>query len=181
MSAAVEFKTLASREVYRSRWMKLREDEFERPDGSHGVFTVVDKADFAVIAAVQHGRIHLVEQYRYPLHGRFWEMPQGSWEFNAVDPHQLAVAELREETGLLARTMRHVGRLFLAPGYSSQGCHVFFATDLEQGEASLEDSESDLVACAFELPAFESMLRDGVIQDATTHAAWGLLRLKGMV
>lgn len=175
-----EFKTLASREVYHSRWMKLREDDFERPDGSRGVFTVVDKADFAVIAAVQDGRIHLVEQYRYPLRGRFCEMPQGSWEFTEVDPLQLAVAELREETGLRARTMRCVGRLSLAPGYSSQGCHVFFATDLDQGPPAREDSESDLISRAFELAAFEQMLRDGVIQDATTHAAWGLLKLHEM-
>jgi len=177
---SAEFRTLASREIYRNRWMTLREDDFERADGSRGTYSVVDKADFAVIAAVQDGRIHLVEQYRYPLGGRFWEMPQGSWEFTEVDPLQLAVAELREETGLLARSMRRVGRLSLAPGYSSQGYHVFFATDLEQGTPALEDSESDLISRTFELAAFEQMLRDGVIQDATTHAAWGLLKLHGI-
>jgi ADP-ribose pyrophosphatase len=178
---SAEFRTLASREIYRNRWMKLREDDFERDNGSRGTYSVVDKADFAVIAAVQDGRIHLVEQYRYPVRGRFWEMPQGSWEFDAVDPLELAVAELREETGLRARTMRRVGQLFLACGYSSQSYHVFFATDLEHGDAAPEDSESDLISRSFDLPAFENMLRDGVVKDATTVAAYGLLKLHALV
>ena len=176
-----EIETLGSTVVYKNRWMSLREDSIVRADGSAGLYSVVDKPDFAVIAAVSDGEIHLVEQYRYPVKGRFWEMPQGSWEEQTVDPLVLAAAELREETGLVAGSMLHAGRLYLAYGYSSQAYDVFLASDLKAGENQLDAEEVGLICRAFKLGYFEDMLKDGTIRDATTVAAYGLLRLKGML
>ena len=113
-----EIATRSSRIAYQTRWMTVREDQIERADGQQGLYSVVEKSDFVVVAAVQDGMIHLVEQYRYPVGQRFWEMPQGSWEGRQIDPLELARAELREETGLLAAEMRHAGRLYLAYGFS---------------------------------------------------------------
>ena len=67
------------------------------------------------------------------------------------------------------------------PGLATQGYHVYLATGLTQGPPALEQSEQDLVSRAFPLAAVEAMLRDGTIKDATTHAAYGLLRLKGLL
>jgi len=176
-----EIETLGSTVVYKNRWMSVREDSIVRADGSAGLYSVVDKPDFAVIAAISDGEIHLVEQYRYPVKGRFWEMPQGSWEGQTVDPLALATAELHEETGLIAGSMQHAGRLYLAYGYSSQAYDVFLASDLEAGENQLDAEEVGLISRAFTLSRFEDMLKDGTIRDATTIAAYGLLRLKGML
>ncbi len=176
-----EISTRSSRVVYQNRWMTVREDGIVRADGSTGIYGVVDKPDFAVIAAIADGQIHLVEQYRYPVRARYWEMPQGSWEAGEIDPLQLAIAELREETGLRAKTMLHVGHIFQGYGFSSQGYNVYLATDLEQREAATEAEESDLIARAFSLSEFERMLIDGTIKDATTIAAYGLIRLKGLI
>jgi len=77
-----EIETLESRVVYQNKWMSVREDKIRRASGVEGIFGVVDKADFVVILPIQDGYIHLVEQYRYPVEGRFWELPQGSWEEN---------------------------------------------------------------------------------------------------
>jgi ADP-ribose pyrophosphatase len=176
-----EIETLDSTVVYKNRWMSVREDAIVRADGSTGLYSVVDKPDFAVIAAVSDGEIHLVEQYRYPVKVRFWEMPQGSWEEQTVDPRVLAKAELREETGLIAGSMQHAGRLYLAYGYSSQAYDVFLASDLQPGENQLDAEEVGLIARAFKLGRFEDMLKDGTIRDATTVAAYGLLRMKGML
>ena len=176
-----EVKAVDSRIVYQNRWMTVREDNVVRINGSRGVYGVVEKRDFAVIAAVQDGCIHLVEQYRYPVKGRYWEMPQGSWETQDVDPATLAAAELREETGLVARKMAHAGHLFLAAAYSTQGYNVFLASDLEQGRAEPDSDEAGLVARKFTLKEFEAMIFDGTIKDATTVAAFALLRIKGLL
>lgn len=69
MSAHPEIRTLSSHVVDANRWMTVREDAVERGDGSRGIYGVVEKPDFAVIAAIQDGRVHLVEQYRYPCVG----------------------------------------------------------------------------------------------------------------
>jgi ADP-ribose pyrophosphatase len=176
-----EIETTGSRLVYQNRWMTVREDTILRSTGSSGIYGVVDKPDFAVIAAIAASQIYLVEQYRYPVKGRYWELPQGSWEKQSADPLALAVAELREETGLIAASMTHVGHLFQAYGYSSQGFDVYVATQLTQLESRLDPEEAGLVARPFEVSCVEAMMRAGEIKDATTMAAFGLLRLKGLV
>jgi len=176
-----EIETTGSTVVYKNRWMTLREDAIVRADGSTGLYSVVEKPDFAVIAAVSDGEIHLVEQFRYPVQARFWELPQGSWEDQTVDPLELAKAELREETGLTAGSMMHAGRLFLAYGYSRQAYDIFLATELVKGETQLDVEELGLISKPFKLEDVEDMIRDGRIMDATTVAALGFLRLSGLL
>lgn len=161
--------------------MSVREDKIIRPDGSRGIYGVVEKPDFAVIAAIDAGRIFLVEQYRYPVAERFWELPQGSWEKGSLDPLSLAKAELREETGLVASSMVHAGHLFLAYGFSNQGYDVFLASDLQQFTPILEPEEQGLITQSFSLSEFESMIGNGTIKDATTIAAYSLLNIKGLL
>ena len=71
MRAAIT--TVTSTEIYRNRWMTLREDQILRADGSQGIYSVIEKDDFVVIVAVQDDEIYLVEQYRYPLGKRTLE------------------------------------------------------------------------------------------------------------
>src|SRR4051812_41155775 len=70
-----------------------------------------------VIVPLNGNRLHLVEQFRYPVGARYWELPQGSWEEAPdADPLELARGELQEETGLRAAKMIEVGHLFEAYG-----------------------------------------------------------------
>lgn len=177
----MEIKQTASREIFRSRWMTLREDSIERPSGAQGQYGVVEKRDFAVIAAVEGEQIYLVQQYRYPVQARFWELPQGTCETAQLTPEELAATELREETGLLAREMIHAGHLFLAYGFCTQGYDLFLARGLTQGENALEPEEEGLICQAFAISEVEQMILNGEIKDATTVAAFGLLRMKKLL
>src|SRR5437660_3306264 len=105
-----EIDTISTRLAYENRWMRLREDQIRRGDGSSGIYCVVEKPDFALIVPKEDdGRLHLVEQFRYPVQGRYWEFPQGSWEqMPNADPLDVARGELREETGLVASKMTYV-------------------------------------------------------------------------
>ena len=174
-----EIETTASTVVYRNPWMTVREDAIRRADGAAGVYGVVEKLDFAVVAAIGDGHVHLVEQYRYPVSGRYWELPQGASHDPALEPLKVARAELREETGLVAATMTHVGRLFQSYGFSTQAFDLFVATGLEQHAMQLEAEEEGLIAKAFPLAVFEAMIRDGSIRDSATVASFALLRLEG--
>jgi len=103
----------STRVVYETWHMRLREDGIRRPDGSAGTYSYVEKPDFALIIPVENGGFHLVEQYRYPVRMRCWEFPQGTLPGMAVadDPEHLAREELRQETGLTASVLRHLGHL----------------------------------------------------------------------
>lgn len=181
MTAAIA--ATSTRVVYENRWMRVREDAIRRLDGSDGIYGVVEKADFVVIAPVEaDGRLHLVEQFRYPVGGRYWELPQGSWEdAPGTDPLDVARGELCEETGLEAQELLHAGHLFQAYGYATQGYHVFLARSLTHREMVRMQEEQDLVTKSFGVAEVERMIRDGEIRDATTVAALGLLRLKGFL
>ncbi|HEX3983784.1 MAG TPA: NUDIX hydrolase [Acidisoma sp.] len=172
---------ISSRLVYENRWLRLREDRVLRLDGSEGIYSVLERAEFAVICPVQDCDIYLVEQFRYPIGQRTWEFPMGTWEWQEVAPETLAAAELREETGLIARNLREIGRIVQAAGYSNQEGRVFFATDLTPGTAERETEEQDMVLGRFTTAAVEQMIRDGVIRDAVTIAAFAQARLLGLL
>lgn len=169
--------TLASREVYRNRWMRLREDEILRSNGQKGIYAVAEKDDAAIILPIDNGRVWLVEQFRYTIQQRALELPQGSWEQTAAEPEELARGELREETGLHAAQMIRLGMLWIAYGFTRQKQHVFLATGLTQKETDRDAEEHDLSVHSVPLEEFERLMREGAIADASTVAAWGLYQL----
>lgn len=171
-------ETLSSRQVYANSWMTVREDAVRRPDGTDGIFGVIDKPTAAVVIPRDGDRLHLVEQFRYPVGARRWEFPMGTAPERAeVDPAQLAARELAEETGLVAGRMELLGRLDIAPGMSSQREHVFLATGLTAGAPDREHQEQDMRTAWFTVAEFEAMVGDGRIVDAQTLAAYLLLLL----
>ena len=169
--------TLSTREVYRNHWMRLREDEILRSNGKKGIYGVVEKHDAAIILPIDEGRIWLVEQFRYTIQERAWELPQGGWEMEVEDPAELARGELKEEIGVDAAQMTHLGTLWLAYGFLCQKQYVFLATGLTATEKDPDAEEHDLVVRSVTLPEFEAMMLDGVIRDACTLSAWGLYLL----
>ena len=173
----MSIKTLSSREVYRNPWLRVREDQVERSNGVHGIYGVVDKDDCAIILPIQGDTIYLIEQYRYTVQQRCLELPQGGWETPGVDPEELARGELREETGLVAAHMTHLGETWIAYGFVRQKQHVYLATGLVPGKTDPDSEEHDLVLRAVSTSQFEQMLLDGTIRDGCTLAAWGLYRL----
>ncbi len=174
----VPVRQLSSREIYRNPWLTVREDEIEREDGSRGIYSVIDRPDFAVIVPAENGGFHLVSQYRYPVAGRFWEFPQGSFpDWRPVDPIELARAELAEETGLRARSLTDLESLFGWHGASGQVFTVVVATGLAQGEPDREIGEQDMQHRWVSRSEFEQMIHQGRIRDNSTLAAYALLML----
>jgi 8-oxo-dGDP phosphatase len=171
---------IASREIYRNPWMVLREDDIRRPDGSSGIYSVVDKPTYALVIPHDGHRFGLIEQFRYPVGARRWEFPQGTApDLAAVEPSELAERELREETGLRASSFEALGQLEVAPGLSSQRGWVFLATGITEGEPDREHEEQDMRSAWFSRDDVEQMIRSGVITDAQSIAAYGLFLLRG--
>lgn len=170
--------TVNSREIYANPWMTLREDAVRFPDGTDGVYGVVDKPDYALVIPLDGDRVCLVEQYRYPLQTRRWEFPQGTAPDRAeMEPDALAARELAEETGVRARHMARLGTLDVAPGLSNQRGTVFLATGLTPGAPARETTEQDMRSGWFGRAEFERMIVDGTVADAQSVAAYTLLLL----
>lgn len=166
--------TLASREIYRNPWMRLREDRILRSNGKEGIYGVVEKDDAAIILPIDGDRIWVVEQFRYTIQEQAVELPQGGWEMAIENPEELARGELKEETGLHAESMVYLGQLWIAYGFTRQKQHVFLATGLSHVEKEPDEEEHDIVVRSVTIAEFEQMILDGVVRDGCTVAAWGL-------
>ena len=175
-----EITQITSRVAYENPWLRVREDTVRHADGSPGLFGVVERRPFVVLVPWQDGCITMVQQYRYPVRRRLWELPMGTCE-PGVPPLQTAATELREETGLLAASLEPIATVFQGAGYSDQCGHVFLATGLRQGPAAREASEQGMVQRAMELAEIEAMIRAGTLQDAISLAAFALLRFRGLL
>lgn len=173
-----DIRTLGSRVVYQDSWIRLRQDRIERRDGSQGTYAVVEKRDFALVIPAENGGFHLVEEYRYPIQRRTWSFPQGGFPAGQTgEAADLARLELRQETGFTARELTRLGFLHCSHGTTNQACHLFLATGLAAGAPERELEEQDMRQQWVTRDRFEEMVRDGVVTDDSTLAAYALLLL----
>ena len=174
-------KMITSREVYRNRWTRVREDVVERSNGQRGIFGVVDKDPACIVIPLERSDdgdyLWLVRQFRYTVDGTYYELPQGGWEKADVDPEEMARGELAEETGLRAKCVTPLAALWIGYGVMRQLHHIFLAEGLSQGETQRDPEEHDMTVHRVAVSDFEAMLLDGRIMDNCTAAAWGIYRV----
>lgn len=169
------FELLASENVYRGRAFAIRRDRVRLPDGRTTNLDIVEHVGSVVILPVdEEGRLLFVRQYRHAAGLDLLELPAGTLEQDEA-PEACARREVREETGMAAGQLEHLGGFYLAPGYSTEYMHVFLATDLYP---------APLVADADEFLSVEKIaIRDvfdlserGLLPDAKSLAACFLAR-----
>jgi 8-oxo-dGTP pyrophosphatase MutT (NUDIX family) len=143
MIDANPWKCLESKIVYRNAWISVREDRVLRPDGSPGIYGVVEmKPSVGILAVNSNREIALVRQWRYTLDKLSIEIPTGGSGESDKDMEDAAARELREETGLIATRWTHLGEIDNSNGVTTDVAHIFLATDLSQGPDDQESAES---------------------------------------
>ena len=154
------------RVAYENPWLTLWHDEVVRPDGDPGVYGLVHFANLAVgvVALDADDRVVLVGQFRYALEAWSWEIPEGGVPFDE-EPLAGMRRELREETGLSARTWHELGRCYLSNSVTDELAVLYLATDLAEGEASPDGTEA-LEVRRVPFPEALAMTLDGRITDA---------------
>jgi len=105
----------STRVAYENPWIVVREDEVVRPDGSEGVYGVVElrRPAVFVVAVTDADEVVLVTVDRHTV-GPSVEVPAGGTD--GEDPIVAARRELAEETGLEAGTWRQVGTMMALNG-----------------------------------------------------------------
>lgn len=119
-----------ARTAYEGKMLGLTVERWGREDRE-----IVERADSVAIVPVdQEGRIVLVRQFREAARRALLELPAGTVD-EGEEPIDTAKRELREETGLHGGRW-HAGPVFYTtPGFCRERTHLFFAEELESGEA----------------------------------------------
>lgn len=172
------WETKTSREVYANAWIRVLEDETVRPDGSDGLFGVVEVRQPAVfvVAVTEADEIVLVSIDRYTT-GAGVEVPAGSSDDGEL-PEATARRELREETGYAAERWTLLGRHWANNGVARAEAVVFLARDLSVHAAEGQEAEGISGAAAYPWPDVRRMLRDGTITDSESVGALMLAALE---
>lgn len=166
------WKRLSGRVVHKTPWIEVVEDKVLHR-GQKAVYTYINVNPAAFILPLTDKKeVYLVGQWRYPTGCYSWELPCG-----AVHKGESLLAsakrELLEETDLRAKDWQSVGRFYFANGGSNQIAHVFVARDLflDKG-AGVKNETEDLAVKKVKLSTFEKMIKDNIITDGPSIAAY---------
>jgi ADP-ribose pyrophosphatase len=170
------WNTLTSRSIYQNKWMRLREDVAELPDGRTTIYGVVSTgACVGILPFLDNDRVLLVRQYRYVFgENHRWEMPTGGVHPSET-PEQAAQRELREEAGYSAARLEWVSTYYTSKSIVDEVAHLYLGFDL--APAALLPDETEFFEQAA-LPFAEVLdlvvrgeIRDGMTIIAVLHAA----------
>ena len=171
-------KTLASREVYRGRIIRVREDTVLLPNGKEGRREVVEHPGGVGILALDGDDVLLVRQYRYAFSRVLTEIPAGKRE-PGEEPSVTARRELKEEIGAEAEKWTELGALIASPGCYGETLYLFMARGLRFGETHPDEDEFlDVVRMPFDRAV--ELCMTGELTDAKTVAAVLKAKLLGL-
>ncbi len=166
-----EWTTRASRTAYENAWIRVREHDVVRPDGTPGLYGVVEMRHPAVFVVALTGadEVVLVELHRYTTGQDSLEVPAGGTD--GEDPLVAARRELVEEAGLEAEQWEEIGRMDALNGVAHATEHVFLARGLREVPGNEQAAEG--ITAVRRVPFAEALdlVRDGTIRDGETVAA----------
>lgn len=162
---------MSAQDVYRGRIVHLTIEDVTLPNGHQTPLEIVRHPGAAAVATLDGtGRVTLLRQYRHAAGGWLWEVPAGKLDPGEA-PDTCAARELREEAGLVAGRLEHVGSIVTCPGFCDEVIHLFLATDLSTAPTELGADEVIDTVETIPVDRALAMVRTGEIRDAKTIAA----------
>jgi len=154
---------------YENPWMRVREFDVLRPDGSPGLYGVVEPRNLAigVLPVFEDGSTVLVGQHRFALDAYSWELPEGGGPAD-VDPLISAQRELAEETGCTAAHWAPLLDFDVSNSITKERALCFVAWGLSEGAPDRESSEADMITRRLPLREAIAMAMSGEIRDSLT-------------
>lgn len=168
--ARVPWRRLTTRPVYENRWIRVREDQVELPDGRTTVYGVVQCAPcVGVLPFLDPDTVVLVGQYRYVAGDFYWEMPTGSMQ--PGESEEAAVQrELAEEAGYGADRLVKLGTCHTSKSVVDEIANIYLAEGLRPVTRRTDPTEFIEVR-AFSFDEVVRMVERDEIMDSMTVIA----------
>lgn len=128
--------------VHKGPIASVRMETFEYPDGSTAERQVVVHPGSVAVVAHDGKVVYMVRQPREPVgEAAMLEIPAGKLDVEGETPLECARRELAEEIGMAAGDWRELDWFYTSPGFATERCHLFLATELYDAEAEKPDYE----------------------------------------
>jgi ADP-ribose pyrophosphatase len=165
-------KLLMRKYVFEGHAMKVRVDTILTGDGHRGTREIIERNDCVAMVPVDaENNVLMVTQFRTPLWKNLLEIPAGGIE-KGEDSEKAVVREMQEETGFKPLKVVRLCGCYLSPGYSSEYCHIYLATNLSEDPLHAEDT-AGIELVKLPVAGIMDAITSGRIQDAKSIA--GLL------
>ncbi|MBI4639636.1 MAG: NUDIX hydrolase [Candidatus Tectomicrobia bacterium] len=178
--AETAWKTLSSQQIYQNKWLSLREDLVELPDGRTTIYGVVTCGDcVGVLPFIDPNRVLLIKQYRYVAKRVTWEMPTGGMR-PGESIEEAVQRELGEEIGYRAGKLTQINTYHTSKSVMDETAHLFIGEDLAKLELPPDETEFiEVRPFPFE-EALQMVLRGEIVDSMTIIAVLHAARLRGL-
>lgn len=178
----MEWTTIASETLFSSRYVTIKKNSVELPDGKvmDDYYTVTIPDAASVVALTHHGEIILKREYRYACGETMLEIPAGIVEPDDDDALAVAQRELLEETGYTASDWTYLGASRESTSKLTNTMHLFLARDCRKvADQHLDDTEQlDVVVTSFD-QAIDMVMDNEICASGSAHAILKAARLIG--
>jgi ADP-ribose pyrophosphatase len=178
--AEVPWERRSTRQIYQNKWISLREDVVELPNGQTTVYGVVTCGGaVGVLPFLDPYTVLMIKQYRYVAKRVTWEMPTGG-----VHPgetrEEAAQRELAEEIGYRAGKLTWLGTFDTSKSVLDEIAHLFLGEDLVEAAMLPEDTEFIEVRPFPFNEVLQMVLRGEITDSMTIIAVLHAARLRGL-
>lgn len=176
-----KWKTTSSETLVDTRWVKVRRDSVDLPNGQHiddfYAITINDAA--AIVAIDEDGNIILKREYRYCYDRDLIEVPAGTFEQGETDGLVVAKRELLEETGYVSDDWQYIGATVESSAKLTNYMHIYFANYCRKISGQHLDATEELEVLVMPLKqAVEMVMNNEICCNSSAHGIlWAARRL----
>jgi ADP-ribose pyrophosphatase len=161
---------LSRKTVFNGHAFDVEKLQVRLPDGREREYDLVNHKDSVTLLPLDSdGYIWFVSQFRMGCECQMLELPAGVMD-DGESPQTCAAREIREEIGMAAGSLKLLGSVYLAAGYSSEINYIFLATDLSPAPLKMDEDEF-LEAKRFSVEEIRKMVAKGELLDSKSLAA----------
>ncbi|WP_445634359.1 Nudix hydrolase domain-containing protein [Nostoc sp. DSM 114161] len=130
---SLDWTLLSSKYLVQDKWLNLRADTCQMPDGRVvEPFYVLEYSTWVnVVAITKSQEVVLVKQYRHGVQKTVLELPGGSMDAQDDSPLEAAQRELLEESGYTSNNFIETGIISPNSATHNNLIYCFLATDVE--------------------------------------------------
>lgn len=156
-------------EIYSGKIIKVYKDMVELPNKKIAEREIVLHGECSAVLAVKNKKVVFVRQYRHAIKNYSLEIPAGIME-KGESPEDCAKRELEEETGLVAKKLFFMFKMYSSIGFCNELLNIFMANNFSVGKQNFDDDEF-ITLEEYSLEQAKNLIQENKITDSKTIAA----------
>ena len=166
------WKQLKSEKLIDNRWLTVRKDQVELPNGLiiDDFYSVTISDAAAIVAIDESGNIILKKEFKYATGEELIEIPAGMFEPNETDGLLVAKRELLEETGYTSDEWTYLGATVESSSKLTNHMHIYMATGCRKVADQNLDSTEDIEVMVVPMnKAVEMIMSNEICCNSSVH------------